>query len=90
MKVGIRERRATSGNGERSNDDGDRGSEDSNVRKSESVEKATILALERRGRGLAIVDEGTRKKGKDREGKEGARGWREERISVLWMGVWYA
>lgn len=88
MKVGIYERRATSRNGERSNNDGDRRSEDSNVRESESVEKATILALERGG--LAIVDEGMRKKGKDREGKEGARGWREERISVLWMGVWYA
>lgn len=73
-----------------------------NVRTTMAIEEARIRTLERanrskkqrswrwRGGGLAIVDEGMRKKGKDREGKEGARGWREERISVLWMGVWYA
>lgn len=69
MKVGIYERRATSRNGERSNNDGDRRSEDSNVRESESVEKATILALERGG----IGDRGRRNE-KERERQRGERG----------------
>lgn len=80
------------------------------VRTTMAIEEARNRTLERANRskkqrswrwrrkkrgGLAIADEGTRKK--EREGRRGDGGgstWvereREERISVLWMGVWYA